>query len=138
MLRASIPLANKYAAVPLKNQYIKDFIPVRTMVHVFIDYDVQQFFLPQNWRLNGVTSWPLALRQRMKAATFCLNVLGFVSPPIRQALPIDAFQHLLGAHRIVKAKGGTGVGAEIELRKIAVQMLFPAMLVGADHAALEH
>jgi hypothetical protein len=41
----------------------------------------------------------------------------------------DAFRQCIGSHSIVGAKRGTAVIAEIEFRKISMQMLFAAMLV---------
>jgi hypothetical protein len=43
----------------------------------------------------------------------------------------------LGAFCIADLESRTAVMAEIELSKIAVQVGFAAMLVNADHAALE-
>src|SRR6185437_7731722 len=50
----------------------------------------------------------------------------------------DALGQLIGAGGIVHAKRNAVVMAEVKLRKIAVQMLFAAMLVDAEHAAFEH
>jgi hypothetical protein len=69
---------------------------------------------------------------------FSLMVLGCVSPPKREALAADTLEGDFGAHRVSDAQLGAVVHAEVELREIALQVRFAAMLVGADHAALEH
>ena len=48
-------------------------------------------------------------------------------------MPLSAFSRVL----VVHAELGAVAVAEIELRQIAVQMLFAAMLIDALHAALE-
>ena len=73
----------------------------------------------------------------MKAAAFCLSVLGLASPPIRQALAGDTGDGFFGAHGIVYAELGAGICAKIKLSQITVKVLFAAMLVGANHAALK-
>src|SRR5476649_2336447 len=65
-------------------------------------------------------------------------VLGCVSPPIRQALSSNTLQGHIGAHIVGIAQLNAVVHAEIELCQIALQMLLAAMLVSANHAALEH
>src|SRR6478672_8242737 len=57
---------------------------------------------------------------------------------IGQTLANDAFQCALGALHIIYAKPDPIGIAEIELRKITVQMLLAAMLVHTQHAALEN
>ncbi len=93
--------------------------------------------LPQNTRLRFATGNPFALRQRMKAAAFCLSVAGCVSPPVRQALSDDALQRAFGARLIINTQLGAVVLAEIELGQITVKMLFADVLVGANHPTLE-
>ena len=69
---------------------------------------------------------------------FCLGVTGFTNPPIGEALAFDAFHKLLHAHSVGEAKGGAAIVAEIEFGKVTVQVGFAAMLIDADHAALEN
>lgn len=78
----------------------------------------------RGWRLNGVTLYPLALRQRIKLKTCCLSVTASVSPPIRQALPNNALERRLGALHIVNLKRRAVAIAEVKLGEIAVQMCF--------------
>src|SRR5687768_4191972 len=59
------------------------------------------------------------------------------NPPIGEALTADALKHEVGALRIVDAKLNAIAVAEIELDRIAMQMLLPAMLIDALHAALK-
>src|SRR5690349_11572816 len=73
----------------------------------------------------------------MKSSANCLTILGFVNPPISQALAINAFKSLHGAGGVIKAQLGAVVGPEIELSQITLQVLLAAMLIGADHAALK-
>jgi len=68
----------------------------------------------------------------------CLMDLGCVSPPIRQALSANSLQGDFGARCVVIAQLDAVIGAKIELGQVALQVLFTAMLVGPDHAALEH
>src|SRR4051794_28765350 len=76
-------------------------------------------------------------RQCRKRSALSLNVFA-VRPSIGQALSNDTHSQFIGAPVIVHAKGGAVVVAEIKLRQITVQMFFGAMLVGAEHAALEN
>lgn len=64
-------------------------------------------------------------------------VLGCVNPPICQALPADALEGLGRALVIINAQRNAVIGPEIKLSQIALQVLFAAMLVGANHAALK-
>jgi len=66
----------------------------------------------------------------------CLYPL--VSRLIGQALADNGLDHCIGAHGVVDAERDPVIVAEIELGKIAVDVLFGAMLVGALHAPLEH
>ena len=56
---------------------------------------------------------------------------------IRQTLAGRAFDRDGLALHVVDAKLGARVLAEIELGQIAVQMLFAAVLINTDHAALK-
>lgn len=56
---------------------------------------------------------------------------------IGEPLADDAGQDLIGAALVVHAQRNTMIVPEIELRKIAMQVLFGAMLISAAHAALE-
>lgn len=78
-----------------------------------------------------MTSYPLALRQRMKALANCRGVSGFVSPPIGEALAVDLLQRDFGAHVSLMPSLGRGCSAEI-LREIALQVLLAHVLVRAD------
>src|SRR5258708_2395877 len=73
----------------------------------------------------------------MKARICCARCLGFTSPSIGEALPLDALERNLGAHGIVDAEFCAVRISEIELGQVTVQMLFAAMLVSASHAATE-
>ena len=74
------------------------------------------------------------MRHAWNARAFCLSVRGFISPPIREALALNAGQGDLCTLCILNAQGRTVRIAEIELREIAVQMSGAAMLVGALRA----
>ena len=56
---------------------------------------------------------------------------------IVEALADDAFERDLAAHVIVDSEPHAIRVPEIELGKIPVQMLFGAVPINADHAALE-
>ena len=56
---------------------------------------------------------------------------------IGQALADDALQRAVGALRIVDAKRHAGVVAEVKFGKVAMQVLFLAVLVHPAHAALQ-
>jgi hypothetical protein len=58
--------------------------------------------------------------------------------PVGEALAFDAAQYLLSAVSVIHTKSDACIVSEIELGKVAVEMLFLAVLVGAAHAALEH
>ena len=55
-----------------------------------------------------------------------------------QALSYDAAHQIFGALYIVHAQRDAVVIAEIKLSKIAMQVLFCTVLIGALHAAFEH
>lgn len=59
------------------------------------------------------------------------------SRSIGQPLALGALDHFGGPAFVVNADGNPVVVAKIELRQIAVQVLFLAVLVGATHPALE-
>src|SRR5687767_2172028 len=75
-------------------------------------------------------------RQRRKRCAAILKS-GLVRPSISQAFADDASGQCRGALAVIDAKANAVVVAEIKFRKIAVQMLFAAMLVDAAHPALE-
>ena len=75
---------------------------------------------------------PLALASRLLPYG-----LSDTSRSISQPLANDAFQSDIGACRIINAKLDPVRIAEIELRNIAVQVAFAAMLINALHATLE-
>jgi hypothetical protein len=77
------------------------------------------------------------LRQRKKARAFCLSVRGRTRFLIEQPLTGRAANGFLRAFVILDAKSGTIVMAEVEFRKIAVQMGFADMVKGTNHAALK-
>ena len=60
-----------------------------------------------------------------------------VNPPIGQALPGNPTKCDSRALHIVEAKGCAGVVAEIKLGHIALKVLRPNMVEGADQPALE-
>jgi hypothetical protein len=66
-----------------------------------------------------------------------IGVTFAVSSSISQAFADDALRRDFGPHIVVDAVGHAIVVTEIELREIAMQMLFTAMLVDAFHAPLE-
>jgi hypothetical protein len=59
------------------------------------------------------------------------------SPPISEALAACALDRTAGTLGIVNPELDTVRIAEIELGEIAVQMLFAAVLIDADHATFE-
>src|SRR5690606_15819992 len=69
---------------------------------------------------------------------FCLGVTGFTNPQIGEALASDHGKQLIVTLGIADLERGTAIVSEIELGKVAVQMGSAAMLVDADHSALEH
>src|SRR5262249_916761 len=62
---------------------------------------------------------------------------GFVSPPIGEALSPDALERLVRALNVIHAKLDAVGVAKIEFARVAMKVLVPAMLVRADHPALE-
>ena len=65
------------------------------------------------------------------------GLLALRSRFIGQPLAFDAEQRAFGASSVVNAEFDAIGVAEIELGEIAVKVLFAAMLIDADHAALE-
>ena len=63
--------------------------------------------------------------------------MGFVRPSIHQALALGALNDPRRARRVIDAKSSAVRISEIELRQIAVKMLFAAMLIHPLHPALE-
>ena len=61
-----------------------------------------------------------------------------ISCAIGQALSDDALKRIVCTGKIVDAQRDTVVIAEIKLGKIAMQMFFCTVLIGALHAALEN
>ena len=57
---------------------------------------------------------------------------------IGEALALAAFYRSNGAVSVIVPKRDTVVITEVELGKIAMQMLFAAMLIDASHAAFEN
>jgi hypothetical protein len=78
------------------------------------------------------------LRIRISFRTFCLGVIAFTNPPICQSLAFNHCKQLVVAFAVCDFQRCAAIVAEIELGKIAMQMRFAAMLVHANHAALEH
>jgi len=62
---------------------------------------------------------------------------GLVRLPVHQPLAFDAADRRNGAVGIADAKRNAVIVAEIELGKVAVQMLLGTVLIDATHAALE-
>ena len=60
-----------------------------------------------------------------------------ISPPIGEALPLDALEDDIGALIIVNAKPDAFVVSEIELGEIALQVLLADVLIDTDDAALD-
>src|ERR1700683_1954491 len=63
--------------------------------------------------------------------------LSVVSLPIGEPLSDNSFHRSRGALHVIYAKPNAVAIAEIELRQIAVQVLFLAVLINALHAALK-
>ena len=59
-------------------------------------------------------------------------------PPIGQPLARDAKEGFPGAGFIIGAKGNAVAVAEIKLCKVAMKVLFRAMLINTLHAAFEN
>lgn len=68
---------------------------------------------------------------------FCLGVIGFTNPPIGKALAFNLGKQLVVALVVGDLERCAAIVTEIELGKVAVQVRFAAMLIDADHAALE-
>ena len=66
------------------------------------------------------------------------HLVPLVSCSIGQALPDNTLHYAISAGDVIHAQRDAVVVAEIELRKIAVKVLFCTMLIGALHAALEN
>lgn len=62
---------------------------------------------------------------------------GFTNPPIGKALVASHAKQIFGAFCIRDFQSGAAIVTEIELGKVAVQMSLAAMLIDANHAALE-
>src|SRR5205807_5636975 len=60
------------------------------------------------------------------------------SRSVSQPLADDAPNSGFGALLVIETERGAGVVAEIKFGRVAVQVPLMAMLVNADHAALEH
>jgi hypothetical protein len=73
----------------------------------------------------------------MNAAAFCLGVTGFTNPPIGKALAFDHGEQLVVAFGVGHLESRAAIVTEIELGKVTVQMGLAAMLIHANHAALE-
>ena len=67
----------------------------------------------------------------------CLGVLGFVSPPVGQALIVHSVGGDAGALLVMNSKLAAVVIAEGELVEITLKVLLAAVLVDASHPALE-
>ena len=67
----------------------------------------------------------------------CLGDTGFTNPPIGQTLPADGGQQHVVAFGISDLERRAAVVTEIELGKVAMQVSLAAMLVDAQHPALE-
>ena len=73
---------------------------------------------------------------RLSSATL-RGFLGPTNPPIHQPAAGGATQLSVDAGAIVKTASDATVVAEVELREVAMQMWLAAVLVDAEHAALE-
>lgn len=73
----------------------------------------------------------------MNRRAFCLGVMAFVSLLISQTLTDCATDQILGPLAVTDLQGSAAIVAEIELGKVAMQVSLAAMLVDADHTALE-
>jgi hypothetical protein len=61
-----------------------------------------------------------------------------ISSSIHQPFAFNSFQAIVGSLLVVDFQRGTMVVAKIKFGEVALQVLFAAVLVRADHAALEH
>lgn len=73
----------------------------------------------------------------MKRAARCLKSV-LVRQSIRETLASDTLDGELRTFPIAYAKGGAIVETEIKFSKVAMKVLFLAVLVSAAHTALEH
>ena len=96
-----------------------------------VSLGIGEFRLPLLWRA--------AFRSRHSVSQFrLLGLLALRSRFIGQSLPFDAEQRAVGALDVVDAEPNAIGVPEIKLGQIAVKMLLAAMLIDADHAALEN
>ena len=65
-------------------------------------------------------------------------MIGFTNTPIGKALVACHSKQIFRALGVGNLKRGAAIVTEIELGKSTVQVSFAAMLIDADHAALEH
>jgi hypothetical protein len=77
-------------------------------------------------------------RQSRNATVNWRGVLGCVSPPIRQALPVHALGGQNGSFFVLNPVANTVVVAKAEFVQAALQVLLAAVLMHANHAALEN
>lgn len=103
---------------------------------------------PQSFEVLTIEAVASAVKPKLHFFSFrVVSVHGFggfaeldccaISPPIRQALPMDLLYKCHGALLIVHAKGLAIVVAEVKLVHVALQMLLAHALVNARKAALE-
>jgi hypothetical protein len=69
--------------------------------------------------------------------TACLQVLGFVSPPIDEALTFRTLDGFDSAHVVINLEASAIVVTEVELTKVALEMFGADVVIGAGDAALE-
>src|SRR5437899_1424112 len=83
-------------------------------------------------------AWPYLASSSLAFGLFFPYGHSVMSRSIGEPLADDTFQRAFGAAHVVYAQLGAVAIAEIELGKIAVQVLLFAVLINADHAALEN
>lgn len=69
---------------------------------------------------------------------FCLGDTGFTNPPIGKALAASRGEQLVVALGVPDINSRAAVVLEVELREIVVPVGLAAVLVRAEHLALEH
>jgi hypothetical protein len=85
-------------------------------------------------RLSGLLT---LFRFHRSFRAFCLGVIGFTNPPIGKALVAGGCKKLFSALGIGNLECRAAIVKEIEFRQVVVKMGFAAMLIDADHSALE-
>jgi hypothetical protein len=78
------------------------------------------------------------MRLSLQRVSLRFGSLPLTSPPIGQALALDAAQRRVGTGRVIHAEGGAVIVSEVELGEVAMEVFLAAMMVDATHPALEN